>query len=441
MVSSRSTLVDNTEQLLGDSTNAVFTDTDVGVQLDAAVKEASTYVPLDFPIWQTARAKSRAVTCTRDGLHRSGGDYACFPVLRYDSDGDLLDDDDMFRNKRNIKWSFGGFNLSLDSAPSPRDDAKLTGTVTFTSGSTAVSGSGTAFTTELKVGYYIRKSGSDEWYRVASITDATNLVLGRNSEDDGADSAGATQVWKSDVVLFADQDHVLNSLADTAGAIDAGVATGYAEWSHMIHVDALGTGTIPEGTFLTIDGTDGVYRVTAEATITTNEADLYIEPPLKDRAVENAVVTLYPSSLNPQLERIISELAAAQLAMNWTYDARTLFDTAVTDMADAETETDLANPEVDQALTDTDTARTSHANTVPVGGGIGDYLNLAQIDNTNASGYLQTAAGHANLAAGRVRVANLQLNLYKLGQDRYARAIRELMRMRKSRVYRVYSGG
>jgi len=437
MVSTRSGLIDNIEQLLGDSSNAVFSAADAGTQLDAAVKEASIYVPLEYPVWLTARDKSRGVTCTRDGLHRAGSDFACFPVLRYDSDGDLLDDDDL-GNKHNIKWRMGGFDLSLNSAPRARNDATLTGTVTFTADSTAVTGSNTLFTTELKVGYYIRKSGTDEWYRVSAIASATALTLGRNAEDTGDDTA--TEVWKSDVLLMARQDHNLNSLTDTAGAIDSGAATGYAEWSHMIHVDNLGTGTIPEGAFFTVDGTDGVYRVTATATITSNEADIYIEPPLKDRAVEDAVVTFYPSSLTPQLERIVTELAAAQLAMNWTYDARTLFDTSVSDMSNAKTEADLANPQVDLAVTAV-ASGLSLANTVPVGGGSSEYLNIANLDNTNASGYLQTAAGQVNLAAGRIRSANLQIALFRLGQTRYQNAIRELMSMRKSRVFRTYSGG
>lgn len=56
----------------------------------------------------------------------------------------------------------------------------LTGTLTFTNGSVAVTGSGTAFTTELAVGDYIKPTTTDEWYRVQTITDDENLTLDWN---------------------------------------------------------------------------------------------------------------------------------------------------------------------------------------------------------------------------------------------------------------------
>lgn len=58
----------------------------------------------------------------------------------------------------------------------------LTGTVTFTNASATVTGSGTAFTTELSVGDYIKPStsGYNEWYRVNSIESDTSLTLSWN---------------------------------------------------------------------------------------------------------------------------------------------------------------------------------------------------------------------------------------------------------------------
>jgi hypothetical protein len=63
-------------------------------------------------------------------------------------------------------------------------DVTKTGTITVTSGSTAVTGSGTSFTTELSAGSIIKTAGSNE-YTVASITSNTALVL--------TASAGATE--------------------------------------------------------------------------------------------------------------------------------------------------------------------------------------------------------------------------------------------------------
>lgn len=67
----------------------------------------------------------------------------------------------------------------------------LTGVVTMTNGSTAVSGAGTLFTTELKVGQYVRLNADGNQFaaRVQSITDNLNLVLSATYR--GTGGAGA----------------------------------------------------------------------------------------------------------------------------------------------------------------------------------------------------------------------------------------------------------
>lgn len=60
-------------------------------------------------------------------------------------------------------------------AKSPANTA-LTGTITFTLGSTGITGSGTLFTTELAVGDYIQ-GGDSNWYEVVTITDNTTAAL------------------------------------------------------------------------------------------------------------------------------------------------------------------------------------------------------------------------------------------------------------------------
>jgi len=59
----------------------------------------------------------------------------------------------------------------------------LTGTVTFTSGSNQVTGSGTQFTSELSVGDYIRPSGKSTFYKVTSISDDATLIIDRDAEE------------------------------------------------------------------------------------------------------------------------------------------------------------------------------------------------------------------------------------------------------------------
>ena len=67
----------------------------------------------------------------------------------------------------------------------------LTGTLTFTNGSTAVTGSGTAFTTELAVGEYIQLDADKTVGKIATITDDTNIVLDSNYVGTGGSGAGS----------------------------------------------------------------------------------------------------------------------------------------------------------------------------------------------------------------------------------------------------------
>lgn len=71
----------------------------------------------------------------------------------------------------------------------------LTGTITMTNGSTAVTGSGTAFTTELAVGDYIYVDAQKtQLGKVASITNNTALVLTANYGGTTASGAAASKI-------------------------------------------------------------------------------------------------------------------------------------------------------------------------------------------------------------------------------------------------------
>ncbi|MFZ2881514.1 MAG: hypothetical protein WA019_00420, partial [Candidatus Moraniibacteriota bacterium] len=72
----------------------------------------------------------------------------------------------------------------------------LTGTsVSFTNGSTAVSGVGTTFTTQVAAGDYIWLDADQVWSQVASITSVTALVLSSNYTGTGGTGAGAVQKY------------------------------------------------------------------------------------------------------------------------------------------------------------------------------------------------------------------------------------------------------
>ena len=67
----------------------------------------------------------------------------------------------------------GGDEVRVAKSPDPTN---LTGTLSFTNGSTAVTGSGTAFTTELAIGDFI-KGGDDYWWEVVTINSNTSATL------------------------------------------------------------------------------------------------------------------------------------------------------------------------------------------------------------------------------------------------------------------------
>jgi len=83
--------------------------------------------------------------------------------------------------------------LWAESAYLPETDFALTGTVTMTNASTAVTGSTTAFDTELQVGDYIKLDAdtSTSWAKVASIESATGLTLSAVYAGTGGASAGS----------------------------------------------------------------------------------------------------------------------------------------------------------------------------------------------------------------------------------------------------------
>ena len=106
--------------------------------------------------------------------------------------------------------------IITDTTPSAGGSGTLTGTVTFTNGSAAVTGSGTDFDGELEAGYHIKKSSGTKWYRIYSITSDTALTLAEPClETTGADTASVTQYCYETVYLFCEKTHTLTETSST----------------------------------------------------------------------------------------------------------------------------------------------------------------------------------------------------------------------------------
>jgi hypothetical protein len=121
------------------------------------------------------------------------------------------------RNFRNvIELDAEQIEIDTTITPSAGGSGVLTGIVTFTSGSAAITGSGTAFSTELEVGYHIKKSTVTRWYRVYSIESDTALTLAEAClETTGADEDGATQYCYETVYLYCAKLHTLTESSST----------------------------------------------------------------------------------------------------------------------------------------------------------------------------------------------------------------------------------
>jgi len=356
---------DEVESVLQDTSNAIWDTTELDYLIDNCLYEISEYVPLEAI--ETVHARDNSFEVDISGIDG---------LLEIDkAEWGLNWDDDKTSTRyrrpysknppqyRNVtKLSGSRAMLHLDSRPSAHEDDTLTGTVTFADGSKAITGSGTAFLSELEVGDYIRKSSGTEWYRVFAIASDTALTLARGviTAEDGADSASVTKYWHSPVWLHCWKVHRLNKMTTLTGAVDLGA--GYAARVKTIHIDTLQTsGTIAKGTKFTFDTIDGVYTVTADATIGTSECDISFYPGLSAAIADGDGLTFETSTLNPEEERLLVELVAARASINWLGSGRTEIANAIKAVNSGAAAIGSMAARIGQAVTDVASSRTEAA--------------------------------------------------------------------------------
>ena len=110
------------------------------------------------------------------------------------------------------------------------------------------------------------------------------------------------------------QPHVLPNLTDFAGNVAATVAVGATSISSSAWQSA---GTINLGTEFTIENHRQTYIVAGSATIASNTVAISLYPPLEAAVSSTAwVITIRQSSLEPDAEDMIADLAAARIALN-----------------------------------------------------------------------------------------------------------------------------
>jgi hypothetical protein len=91
------------------------------------------------------------------------------------------------------KWK-ANWTTSTNLKDKGRTPVAITGTLTFTTDSTNVTGAASSFTTELAAGSWIRRSSTEPWYEVDSVSSDTALQLTTVFlEGTGAGGAGTSQ--------------------------------------------------------------------------------------------------------------------------------------------------------------------------------------------------------------------------------------------------------
>jgi hypothetical protein len=83
----------------------------------------------------------------------------------------------------------------------PTSTTALSGTVTTTNASSAITGSGTSFTTAAKVGSWLTFGSDTQSYQVAAVTDDTHLTLGQNYAGSGAAGVAAVRTTYTSIAM------------------------------------------------------------------------------------------------------------------------------------------------------------------------------------------------------------------------------------------------
>jgi hypothetical protein len=162
------------------------------------------------------------------------------------------------------------------------------------------------------------------------------------------------------VYLYAGREHILQKeigTTDTAGAVKTAGNAG----DTSLALKSLGTGTVNEGTTLTITGDSTVYYVISTATIATNEATVSIYPPLSADVDVDTVVTLSltESTLeSSELESIAAEWLAGLAAVNKTNLFNLQINTSITQATNSGTAIGNVAARVTQAIADIQSGRT-----------------------------------------------------------------------------------
>jgi len=223
--------------LLKETGTGIWSDTNLGNYLTDAIREISNKEPLKkfvnlAVIEYTNRINISSLTdliriIPQNEVEFPVGNPGYKPIYR---DTILVGDE---------------LELQLNDIPTITDGT-LTGTVTFTKDSRAVTGSGTAFTTELSYGIdgdFLCLSNGTKWYQVAYVTSATALTLAEEfGETTATDTVNVTKYRQNDSVvrICYGAKYTVSTTSDMPQKMDQCAILGVVAKAAMAHIGYYG---------------------------------------------------------------------------------------------------------------------------------------------------------------------------------------------------------
>ncbi len=139
--------------------------------------------------------------------------------LQVDSDKNLMTRGPVTTDEGSFRDEFAPSNY-----PSTTFEKNLTGTVTFTNGSDTISGSGTAFLTELTRDMYVKLStdATTAWIKVRGVLSNTSAVLDDVYTGTGGAGTGHRTFWKNSTASGTTYTIGSNNLTVTTGTTSGG---------------------------------------------------------------------------------------------------------------------------------------------------------------------------------------------------------------------------
>jgi hypothetical protein len=207
----------------------------------------------------------------------------------------------------------------------------------------------------------------------------------------------------TEVMVWFKKRHLVSQLTDLSATVAGTAAIAGATTLAMSSLQA--AGTIEAGQELTISLTRGTYTVTSDATISSNTVSVAIYPPLESAVAATTAVTLKGSTLTPTLEPLVAELAAGLAAVSKPIDLYQHSFDAVTAVGLGTTAMTTVAGLINAATLDASSARNALTSGITTIASMTAYINAATANVT--SGTVYTAAGTTFLASATTEIAKI----------------------------------